>query len=223
MKILNIASIRERILTYRATTIFRLLLIGLSLVLFADLDSDRVVYAAEDFKAAADVDRSGKIDIRDLTLVAKHFGETIGSNQGTPNPDVDRDGNVNIRDLTLVAKYFGQTVELPTTFDGPIEVTDATFNELVLNSALPVVVEFQAEWCPFCRRMLPIITEVASEHRNTFTIARLDIDANRQTPAKYRVGGIPAYRVFQNGEVVGMFVGAMPKATFVKRILDSLR
>ena len=63
--------------------------------------------------------------------MGKHFGETIGPNQGVPNPDVDRDGNVNIRDLTLVAKYFGQNVEQPPSvpFDGLITVTDATFNK----------------------------------------------------------------------------------------------
>lgn len=121
-------------------TLFGILL-GLSLI-FPPIGS------ADDLKAAADVDRDGNINIRDLTLVGKHFGEAIGPNQGVPNPDVDRDGNVNIRDLTLVAKYFGQTVEQPPSvpFDGPITVTDATFNNLVLNSALPVVVEFGADW-----------------------------------------------------------------------------
>lgn len=221
---LSISSIREKILTYHTITVFGLLLIGLSLVFLPVLNDNCLVYAADDFKASADVDRDGNINIRDLTLVAKHFGEAIGPNQGTPNPDVDGDGNVNIRDLTLVAKYFGQTVELPSVpFDGPIEVTDATFNDLVLNSALPVVLEFEADWCPFCRRMIPIVDEVASEYRDTFIVARLDIDHNRQIPAKYGVGGIPAYRVFKNSEVVGVFVGAMPKANFVQLILDSLK
>ena len=136
MKILNITSIRENILTY----LFGVLLVGVSLILF----NVSVVYADDDFKAAADVDKDGTINIRDLTLVAKQFGETIGPNQGVPNPDVDRDGTVNIRDLTLVAKYFGQTVEHSPRV--PIRVTDATFTEKVLNSELPVVVEFGAPW-----------------------------------------------------------------------------
>ena len=137
MNILSIASIRKNILTY----IFGILFVGASLMLF----NVRVVYA-QNFKAAADVDRDGTVNIRDLTLVAKQFGETIGPNQGVPNPDVDRDGTVNIRDLTLVAKYFGQTVDQPPTFGVPINVTDATFTEKVLNSELPVVVEFGAAW-----------------------------------------------------------------------------
>ena len=225
MRMLNTMSTRQKVLTYRTIVVFGMLIVGLSLVLFASLNSGRLVYAAEDLKAAADVDRSGEIDIRDLTLVGKHFNKTIGPNQGIPNPDVDRDGTVNIRDLTLVAKYFGQTVEQPPVvpFDGPIDVTDATFNNVVLNSALPVVVEFEADWCPFCRRMIPVVDEVAQEYHNTFSVVRLDIDANRQIPAKYGVRGIPAYRVFRNGKVVGVFVGAMPKANFVKSVLDSLR
>ena len=142
MKLLSIASIRENILT----DIFRLLLVGLSVVLFFGLNDDGIVYAADEFKASADVDKDGTVNIRDLTLVAKQFGETIAPNQGVPNPDVDKDGSVNIRDLTLVAKYFGQTVEHPPTFDKPIRVTDATFTEQVLNSELPIVVEFGAPW-----------------------------------------------------------------------------
>ena len=133
MRILNSTSIG-------AITLFGILFLSLSLM-FPPISS------ADDLKAAADVDRDGNINIRDLTLVGKHFGETIDPNQGVPNPDVDRDGNVNIRDLTLVAKYFGQTVEHPSVpFDGLITVTDATFNNLVLNSELPVVVEFGADW-----------------------------------------------------------------------------
>jgi thioredoxin 1 len=71
--------------------------------------------------------------------------------------------------------------------------------------------------------MIPVVDEVAQEYHNTFSVVRLDIDANRQIPAKYGVRGIPAYRVFRNGKVVGVFVGAMPKANFVKSVLDSLR
>ena len=71
--------------------------------------------------------------------------------------------------------------------------------------------------------MRPILEAVASEHRETFAIALLDIDNNRQTPTKYRVGGIPDYRVFKNGKVVAKLVGAIPKANFVNGILNSLK
>ena len=71
--------------------------------------------------------------------------------------------------------------------------------------------------------MKPVVEAVASEHRETFTMARLDIDVNRQTPGKYQVGGIPTYVVFRDGEVVGRLVGAMPKANFVSRVLGLLK
>lgn len=119
-----------------------MLIIGLSLGLLP-------VSHAQDLKLAADVNADGVVNILDLTLVAKDFGETITADQPVPNPDVDGDGTVDIRDLTLVAKYFGETVAhpaQPAQVDGPIEVTDATFQSLVLESELPVVVEFWAVW-----------------------------------------------------------------------------
>ena len=200
-------------------TYLGLLIIGLFLSLLP-------VSYAQDLKLAADVNADGVVNILDLTLVAKDFGETLTAAQQKPNPDVDRDGTVDIRDLTLVAKYFGQTVEHPTPptqFDGPIEVTDATFQSLVLDAELPVVVEFWAEWCPFCRQMKPVVEAVASEHSETFTIARLDIEANRQTTGTYGIQGIPTYLVFRDGEVVGRLVGARPKASFVSGILGLLK
>lgn len=71
--------------------------------------------------------------------------------------------------------------------------------------------------------MRPILEAVASENSDTFTIALLNIDENLQTTAKYGVGGIPDYRVFRNGEVVAKSLGSMPKANFVKYILDALK
>jgi thioredoxin 1 len=112
----------------------------------------------------------------------------------------------------------------PINADGkPIEITDATFKALVLEAKLPVVLEFGADWCPFCRQMRPIVEAVALEHRDTFIIGQLDIDENRQTTGKYKVRGIPAYIVFRDGEEIARTAGAMPKAVFVKKILDALK
>ena len=105
----------------------------------------------------------------------------------------------------------------------PVTITDATFNANVLEAELPVVLEFEADWCPFCRQMQPIVASVALEHRKTFIVGKLDIDENRQTTEKYKVKGIPAYVVFRNGAEVTRFVGAMPKAVFEQRILDALK
>ena len=104
----------------------------------------------------------------------------------------------------------------------PIKVTDATFKTEVLEAELPVVLEFEADWCPFCRQMKPIVDSVALEHRNTFIVGRLDIDENRGIAWEYRVSGIPTYIVFRDGKVVGRFAGAMPKDDFVNKILDAL-
>ena len=105
----------------------------------------------------------------------------------------------------------------------PVEITDATFKTMVLEAKSPVVLEFEADWCPFCRQMKPIVESVALEHRNTFIIGKLDIDENRQTTEKYKVKGIPTYVVFRNGAEVSRFAGAMPKAVFVQKILNALK
>lgn len=111
----------------------------------------------------------------------------------------------------------------PVNADGkPVVITDATFKTEVLEAELPVVLEFEAVWCPFCRQMRPIVESVALEHQNTFIIGKLDIDENRQTMEQYRVKGIPTYIVFRNGAEVSRFAGAMPKQVFVQKILDAL-
>ncbi len=112
----------------------------------------------------------------------------------------------------------------PVNTDGkPVIITDATFKTEVLDVELPVVLEFEADWCPFCRQMRPIVESVALEHRDTFIIGKLDIDENRQTTAKYKVKGIPAYVVFRNGAEIGRFAGAMPKDHFIQQILKALK
>ena len=112
----------------------------------------------------------------------------------------------------------------PVNTDGkPVVITDATFKTDVLDAELPVVLEFEADWCPFCRQMKPIVESVALEHRDTFIIGKLDIDENRQTTDEYNVKGIPTYVVFRNGAEVTRFAGAMPKDIFVRRILDALK
>ena len=112
----------------------------------------------------------------------------------------------------------------PANPDGkPVVITDATFKTRVLNAKLPVVLEFEADWCPFCRQMKPIVESVALEHRKTFIIGKLDIDENLQTTEAYKVKGIPTYVVFRNGAEVGRFVGAMPKEHFIQQILKALK
>ena len=91
-----------------------------------------------DARSASDVNADGFVNILDLTFIASHLGERPAEDQ-VPNPDINRDEIVNILDLVLAANYLGKTSGLP------FEVTDATFDDIVLGSKLPIIVEFKSE------------------------------------------------------------------------------
>ena len=101
------------------------------------------------------------------------------------------------------------------------EFTEANFEELVLNSDKPVLVDFWAEWCGPCRMVGPIIDELSTEYEGKAVIGKVDVDANQEFAAKYGVRNIPTVLVFQNGEVVGRQVGVAPKNAYAEA-LDSL-
>lgn len=109
------------------------------------------------------------------------------------------------------------------TDKAPIEITDETFVNKVLNAKLPVVVEFRADWSLFCKQMNPIVEAVAAGSRDTFIVGRLDIDKNRGTVQAYKVDDIPTYLVFRDGTEAARFAGAMPKPIFLQKILDALK
>ena len=90
-------------------------------------------------------------------------------------------------------------------------VTDATFEQDVLNSGKTVLVDFWAEWCGPCRAVGPILDQIASEHADKIEIVKLNVDENPQTAAKYQITSIPAMKVYQGGEVVKTVIGAKPK------------
>jgi len=99
-------------------------------------------------------------------------------------------------------------------------VTDADFAQTVLGSDKPVLVDFWAEWCGPCRQVSPILEEIAAEHGDEITIVKLNVDENPQTPAQYRVTGIPTMNVYQGGDVVKSIVGAKPKAALLNDLRD---
>lgn len=90
-------------------------------------------------------------------------------------------------------------------------VTDATFEQDVLNSGKTVLVDFWAEWCGPCRAVGPILDQIAAEHADKLEIVKLNVDENPQTAAKYQITSIPAMKVYQGGEVVKTVIGAKPK------------
>lgn len=102
-----------------------------------------------------------------------------------------------------------------------LEITDATFEETVLKSDKPVMVDFWAAWCGPCRMVGPIIDEISKEYDGKAVVGKVDVDANQEFAAKYGVRNIPTVLVFQNGEVVGRQVGVAPKKSYTEAI-DSL-
>lgn len=99
--------------------------------------------------------------------------------------------------------------------DHLIAVTDATFDDVVINSSKPVIVDFWAAWCGPCRALGPIFEEISASHHESVTFAKLDIDANPQTPSKYGVMSIPTLILFKNGQAAATKVGLLTKSQLI--------
>ena len=102
------------------------------------------------------------------------------------------------------------------------KVTDATFAQDVLGSDKTVIVDFWAEWCGPCKMVSPVLEEIAGEHADKVTIAKLNIDENPQTTRDYRIMSIPTMSVFSGGKLVKSIVGAKPKAALLSDLKDYL-
>ncbi len=98
------------------------------------------------------------------------------------------------------------------------DVTDQSFESEVLNSDLPVVVDFWAEWCAPCRQIAPIVKELAGEYDGKVKIVKMNIDENPAAPGKYGVRAIPTLLAFQGGQVVEQMQGARPKSALEEMV-----
>ena len=99
-----------------------------------------------------------------------------------------------------------------------VDVTDATFEEEVLKSDLPVLVDFWAVWCAPCRMVAPVVEQLATEKEGSLKVAKMDVDHNPNTAMKYGIRSIPTLLVFKAGEVVDQIIGAVPKAVMESKL-----
>ncbi|MCL2453498.1 MAG: thioredoxin [Alphaproteobacteria bacterium] len=102
--------------------------------------------------------------------------------------------------------------------NGIFEVTDDNFDQDVLNSETPVLVDFWAAWCGPCRAIAPIVDELATQYAGKVKIGKMDVDRNSATPMRYNVRGIPTLLLFKAGQVQEQIVGYVPKDQIEKRL-----
>ena len=100
----------------------------------------------------------------------------------------------------------------------PFAVTDAEFQNMVLDSDKPVLVDFWAAWCGPCRMIAPHVSAIADEYGDVLGVAKMDVDTNPMTPGRYGIVGIPTLMLFKDGKVVSRITGALPKDRIVAEI-----
>lgn len=98
------------------------------------------------------------------------------------------------------------------------ELTDDNFEQEVLKSDVPVLVDFWAEWCAPCRAIAPAVEEIAEEYQGKAKVGKLDVDSNPKVAVEYGIRSIPTLLVFKNGEIAEQIIGAVPKAQLVSKL-----
>ncbi|MBR49419.1 MAG: thioredoxin [Chloroflexi bacterium] len=104
----------------------------------------------------------------------------------------------------------------------PVEITDENFQQEVLDSETPVLVDFWADWCQPCKMIAPVVEQIAEEYDGKVKIGKLDVDSNQQTSQAMGIRGIPALIIFNDGKPVDQIIGVVPKSIIQKKIDEVL-
>jgi thioredoxin 1 len=100
----------------------------------------------------------------------------------------------------------------------PIELTDANFKSEVLESAVPVLVDFWAVWCGPCKMVAPVVEEIAAEFDGKLKVGKIDVDQNPETSMQFGIRSIPTIMIFRGGKVVEQIIGALPKKNLLEKL-----
>ncbi len=104
----------------------------------------------------------------------------------------------------------------------PVHITDNAFDDEVLKSDIPVIVDFWAPWCGPCKMIAPILEEIATEYDGKLKVAKVDVDTNTKVASQFKIMSIPALLIFRNGELVDQMIGALPKNQLLDHITKVL-
>lgn len=100
----------------------------------------------------------------------------------------------------------------------PIEITDANFQQEVINSDIPVLIDFWAIWCGPCKMIAPFVEEIANDYQGKIKVGKLDVDSNPQVSMNYGIRSIPTLLIFKGGKLVDQIIGAVPKNSITSKL-----